>query len=84
MGTYAAITTDTGQHVKKIIVEKLGIDDCEIPDNALFKSDLGIDSLDLFEIFMAIEKELEIKIPDEDAENLTTVGSLISYIKSKN
>jgi acyl carrier protein len=50
----------------------------------LFKNDLGIDSLDLYEIFMEIEKELEIKIPDEDAENLLTVGSVIRYIKNKN
>jgi len=84
METYVASKSDTGQRVKNIIIEKLGIDECEIPDNALFKSDLGIDSLDLYEIFMEIEKELDIKIPDEDAENLLTVGSLISYIKSKN
>jgi acyl carrier protein len=84
METYAALKPDTGQRVKKIIIEKLGIDECEIPDNALFKNDLGIDSLDLYEIFMEIEKELDIKIPEEDAENLLTVGSLVSYIKSKN
>ena len=70
--------------VKKIIIEKLGIEECEIPNDALFTYDLGIDSLDLYEIFMEIERELEIKIPEEDAENLRTVGSLINYIKNKN
>lgn len=82
--TSTLVKSEIDSRVKKIIIEKLGIDECEIPDNALFKSDLGIDSLDLYEIFMEIEKELEIKIPDEDAENLLTVGSLINYIKNKN
>ncbi len=84
MITSMPVKSDIDSRVKKIIIEKLGIDDCEIPDNALFKNDLGIDSLDLYEIFMEIEKELEIKIPDEDAETLLTVGSLIKYIKNKN
>jgi acyl carrier protein len=84
MTTTIPAKSDIDSRVKKIIIEKLGIDECEIPDNALFKNDLGIDSLDLYEIFMEIEKELEIKIPDEDAENLLTVGSLINYIKHKN
>jgi acyl carrier protein len=69
--------------VKRIIIEKLGIEDCEVPDNALFTNDLGIDSLDLYEIFMEIEREFKISIPDEDAENLRTVGSVILYIKTK-
>jgi acyl carrier protein len=84
MATYTLAKSEIGFRVKKIIIEKLGIDECEIPDNAFFKSDLGIDSLDLYEIFMVIEKELDIKIPDEDAENLLTVGSVINYIKNKN
>jgi len=82
--TFIPSKSEIDARVKKIIIEKLGIDECEIPDNALFKNDLGIDSLDLYEIFMEIEKELEIKIPDEDAENLLTVGSVIRYIKNKN
>ena len=81
--TSTLVKSEINSRVKRIIIEKLGIDECDIPDSALFKSDLGIDSLDLYEIFMEIEKELEIKIPDEDAENLLTVGSLINYIKNK-
>jgi acyl carrier protein len=76
--------SEIDSRVKRIIIEKLGIDECEIPNAALFTNDLGIDSLDLYEIFMEIERELEIKIPEEDAENLHTVGSLINYIKNKN
>ena len=83
METYVASKSDTGQRVKNIIIEKLGIDECEIPDNALFKSDLGIDSLDLYEIFMEIEKELDIKIPDEDAGKLKTVDSVIYYVMNR-
>jgi acyl carrier protein len=81
--TFTPVKSEIDARVKKIIIEKLGIDVCEIPDNVLFKNDLGIDSLDLYEIFMEIEKELEIKIPDEDAENLLTVGSVVKYIKQK-
>jgi acyl carrier protein len=70
--------------IKRIIIEKTGIEAPEITDAALFADDLGIDSLDLFEIMMQVEKEFDIKIPDEDAEKMRTVGSLIIYIKNKN
>jgi acyl carrier protein len=82
--TFIPAKSEIDAKVKKIIIEKLGIEECEIPNDALFTNDLGIDSLDLYEIFMEVEKELEIRIPDEDAENLRTVGSLINYIKSRN
>jgi acyl carrier protein len=75
--------SEIDSRVKKIIIEKLGIEECEVPNAALFTNDLGIDSLDLYEIFMEIEREFEIHIPDEDAENLHTVGSLINYLKNK-
>jgi acyl carrier protein len=87
MSTTTTITpakSEIDLRVKKIIIEKLGIKECEIPNDALFTNDLGIDSLDLYEIFAEIEREFEIKIPDEDAENLRTVRSLINYIKNKN
>jgi acyl carrier protein len=70
--------------IKELLLEKLGIDDCEIPESAMFKKDLGMDSLDLYETIMEIEKEFKIAIPDEDAENLLTVGSLVQYIQKKN
>ena len=81
--TMISSRSEIDSRVKKIIIEKLGIEECEIPNDALFANDLGIDSLDLYEIFMEIERQLEIKIPDEDAENLHTVRSLINYIKNK-
>ena len=68
--------------IKKIIIEKLGINDCEIPNDASFTNDLGIDSLDLYEVFVGIEKEFEIKIPDEEAEKLRTPSSVINYVKN--
>ena len=66
--------------VKTIIHEKLGVEESALVDTAAFSSDLGLDSLDVLETFMALEKEFSIKIGDEDAEKLTTVGSVIDYI----
>jgi acyl carrier protein len=67
--------------VRTIIVEKLGVDEARLKDTASFANDLGLDSLDVLETLTAMEKEFGIKITDEDAERLTTVGSVISYIK---
>jgi acyl carrier protein len=66
--------------IKTIIHEKLGVEESALVDTAAFSSDLGLDSLDVLETFMTLEKEFEIKISDEDAEKLTTVGSVIDYI----
>jgi len=69
--------------IRTIIVEKLGVDKSTLTDKASFASDLGLDSLDVLETLMAMEKEFNIKITDEDAEKLTTVGSVIEYITQK-
>jgi acyl carrier protein len=69
--------------VRAIIVEKLGVDETVLTDNASFAGDLGLDSLDVLETLMAMEKEFGIKITDEDAEKLTTVGLVINYIKGR-
>jgi acyl carrier protein len=66
--------------IKTIINEKLGVEESALVDTAAFSSDLGLDSLDVLETFMALEKEFSLKISDEDAEKLTTVGSVIDYI----
>lgn len=66
--------------IKTIIHEKLGVEESALVDTAAFSSDLGLDSLDVLETFMALEKEFSLKINDEDAEKLTTVGSVIDYI----
>jgi acyl carrier protein len=66
--------------IKTIFVDKLGVQESALADNASFSNDLGLDSLDVLETFMELEKEFGLKIPDEEAEKLTTVGSVINYI----
>lgn len=66
--------------VKAIIVEQLGISEDEVKPEASFIDDLGADSLDIVELVMAMEEEFEIEIPDEEAENIKTVGDAIKYI----
>jgi len=69
--------------VKDIIVEQLGVNADQVTPEASFIEDLGADSLDTVELVMAFEEEFGAEIPDEDAEKLTTVGSVISYLKEK-
>lgn len=71
------------EKVKEIIEEQLNLDGIEITEASRFKEDLDADSLDLFELVMAFEEEYGIEIPSEDLEKLTTVGSIIEYMKSK-
>jgi acyl carrier protein len=68
------------EKVKSIIVEQLGVDAEEVTQAASFTDDLGADSLDIVELVMAFEEEFGIEIPDEDAENITTVQDAINYI----
>lgn len=63
-----------------IIVDKLGVDENEVTEEAVFTHDLGADSLDVVELQMEVEKEFSITIPTEDEDKLTTVGILINYI----
>ena len=67
--------------VREIIVEQLGIKPEEVTMEASFQEDLGADSLDIVELIMAFEEEFDLKIPDEDAETIDTVGDAIEYIK---
>jgi acyl carrier protein len=71
---------DIATKVKGILIEKLGLEEAVITDQASFANDLGVDSLDKIETLVELEKQFSIRIPDEDAEKLTTVGSLINYI----
>ncbi|MEO1262754.1 MAG: acyl carrier protein [Bacteroidota bacterium] len=66
--------------VVKIIVDKLGVDESEVTETASFTADLGADSLDTVELIMQLEKEFNISIPDEEAENIATVGDAITYL----
>ena len=68
--------------VKKVIAEKLGVDEATIKNEASFIDDLGADSLDTVELVMSLEEEFSCQIPDEDAEKITTVQQAIDYVKS--
>lgn len=69
--------------VKKIIVDKLGVDENEVTLEASFTNDLGADSLDTVELIMEFEKEFNISIPDEQAEKITTVGEAVAYLEKE-
>ena len=68
------------EKVKNIIVEQLGVSEEQVKPEAKFIEDLGADSLDTVELVMAFEEEFDITVPDEDAEKLTSVGEVNSYI----
>ena len=72
----------TEQRIKEIIVEKLGVDQADITREASFTNDLGADSLDTVELIMEFEKEFDMTIPDEDAEQIATVGDAIDYVEA--
>ena len=71
------------EKIKAIIAEVLNIDADSITEDTTFVDDLGADSLDLFELVMALEEEYNVEIPSEDLEKLTTVGAVMDYLKSK-
>lgn len=73
--------SEIADKVKEIIVDKLSVDENEVTPTAEFTKDLGADSLDTVELIMEFEKEFDLKIPDEDAEKITTVGDAINYIE---
>jgi acyl carrier protein len=73
---------DITSRVKSIIVDKLGVDESEVTKEASFTNDLGADSLDTVELIMEFEKEFNIAIPDDQAENIATVGQAIAYIEA--
>ena len=70
----------TFDKVKDVIVDKLGVEENSIKSEAHFVNDLGADSLDTVELIMEFEEEFGIEIPDEEAENITTISSAIKYI----
>ena len=75
--------SDIATKVKSIIVEKLGVEENEVTSEASFTNDLGADSLDTVELIMEFEKEFNVSIPDEQAENITTVGQAIAYLEEQ-
>lgn len=68
--------------VKSIIADQLGVGEDEIKPASSFIEDLGADSLDIVELVMAMEEEFEVEIPDDEAENIKTVGDAINYINT--
>jgi acyl carrier protein len=69
--------------VKAVVAEKLNVGEDQVTEEAKFVEDLGADSLDQVELIMALEDEFALKIPEEDAEKLTTVGSAVDYVLKK-
>ena len=75
--------SDIAARVKKIIVDKLGVEESAVTNEASFTNDLGADSLDTVELIMEFEKEFNISIPDEQAETISTVGQAIAYLEQQ-
>ena len=71
------------EEMKKLIAEQLNCEESEITAETSFKDDLGADSLDLFELVMALEDEYNVEIPAEELAELATVGDVIEYLKGK-
>jgi acyl carrier protein len=74
--------SEIASRVKAIIVDKLGVEESEVTNEASFTNDLGADSLDTVELIMEFEKEFGISIPDDQAEKIATVGDAVSYIEA--
>ena len=70
------------EQIKKMVADNLGVEESKITENASFKDDLGADSLDLFELTMALADEYGIEIPSEDLEKIVTVGDVVEYVNA--
>ena len=68
------------ERVRSILVEQLGVDEEQVTDDASFQGDLDADSLDLVELIMELEEQFGLKISDEDAQKIATVGEAVDYV----
>lgn len=73
---------DTFERVKKIIIDRLDVEESDVRPEASFKDDLGADSLDVVEFVMELEDEFDMEISDEEAEKISTVQDVVDYIES--
>ena len=71
------------EEMKEMIAEQLNCEESSITETTSFKDDLGADSLDLFELVMALEEKYDVEIPSEELAELTTVGAVMEYLKNK-
>ena len=69
--------------MQELIADQLSVDADSITESSNFKDDLGADSLDLYELIMALEEEYDVEIPTDDLENIATVGDVINFLKDK-
>jgi acyl carrier protein len=74
---------EVGERLRATLVSELGLDASKLTDDASFEEDLEVDSLGVVELLMALEDEFDVKIPDEEAENIQTVGQAIDMVHGK-
>ncbi|HET6642278.1 MAG TPA: acyl carrier protein [Gaiellaceae bacterium] len=78
----AASRDEVFERIKEVLVERLSVEEADITEEANFQEDLDADSLDLVEMIMELEDQFGIKIPDEDAQSIQTVGQAVDYVTS--
>jgi acyl carrier protein len=79
----AASRDEIFERVKEVLVEQLGVDEADVTESASFQEDLDADSLDLVELIMELEDQFGVKISDEDAQGIQTVGQAVDFISAR-
>ncbi|MDQ3778601.1 MAG: acyl carrier protein [Actinomycetota bacterium] len=78
----AASRDEVYERIREVLAERLSVEETDITEEANFQEDLGADSLDLVEMIMELEDQFGIKIPDEDAQQIQTVGQAVEYVST--